>query len=96
MLFRSSVLDLAGRVKDAGARAGLKVEIDHVPNPRVELEEHYYNAKHSKLIELGLQPNLLTDAMLDGMLQTVRANCQHVQEEIIMPTIKWSQGAPGT
>lgn len=89
-----SVMDLARKVEETGKRAGLKVEIDHLPNPRVELEEHYYNAKHSKLIDLGLQPNLLTDALLDDMFAAVRKNCGHVQQEIIMPTIKWSQQKP--
>ena len=32
----------------AGERAGLKVALQSLPNPRVELEEHYYNAKHTK------------------------------------------------
>ena len=40
-----------------------------VPNPRVELEEHYYNAKHSKLTELGLQPHLLSDNLIDSLLK---------------------------
>ena len=49
------MLDLAHMVQAAGKKMGLKVEIDHIPDPRVEAEEHYYNAKHSKLIDLGLQ-----------------------------------------
>ena len=35
------------------------MQVVSVPNPRVELEEHYYNAKCTKLVELGLQPHLL-------------------------------------
>lgn len=31
----------------------------NVPNPRVEAEEHYYNAKNTKLQDLGLKPHLL-------------------------------------
>ena len=56
-----SVLELARMVKAAGKKMGLKVEIDHLPDPRVEAEEHYYNAKHSKLVDLGLQPHMLSD-----------------------------------
>lgn len=40
-----------------------------MPNPRTELEEHYYNAKHTKLIELGLQPHLLQDNVADSLFQ---------------------------
>jgi hypothetical protein len=44
-----SVNQLADIVTREGAKLGLKVEVTSVPNPRVEAEEHYYNAKHSKL-----------------------------------------------
>jgi UDP-sulfoquinovose synthase len=40
-------------VKSVAVKWVLKVEIDHLPDPRVEAESHYYNAKHSKLIDLG-------------------------------------------
>ncbi|GAB4854453.1 UDP-sulfoquinovose synthase, chloroplastic [Ancistrocladus abbreviatus] len=50
-----SVRELAALVTRAGEKLGLKVETMSVPNPRVEAEEHYYNVKHSKLIELGLK-----------------------------------------
>ncbi|MFZ0705535.1 MAG: NAD-dependent epimerase/dehydratase family protein, partial [Candidatus Korobacteraceae bacterium] len=56
-----SVLQLAELVQKAGAEIGLKVEIDHLPDPRVESEEHYYNAKHSRLVDLGLKPHNLSD-----------------------------------
>jgi UDP-sulfoquinovose synthase len=86
-----SVMDLARKVEAAGRRAGLSVAIDHLPNPRIEMEEHYYNAKHTKLLDLGLKPNLLTDAAVDSMLATVQRHVANVRDEIIMPTIKWKQ-----
>ena len=46
-----TVLELAERVQAAGAVMGLRVEIAHTRNPRKELETHYYNAKHTKLLE---------------------------------------------
>ena len=60
---RFSILDIAHQVHAAGKKIGLDVAITHLPDPRVEAEEHYYNAKHSKLIDLGLQPHLLSDAL---------------------------------
>src|SRR5205823_10811026 len=38
-----SVLELAEMVKSVGNRLGLSVEIDHLPDPRVEAENHHYN-----------------------------------------------------
>ena len=49
-----SVAQLAELVKHAGEHLGYTVAIEHVENPRVELEEHYYNAAHTKL--LGPRP----------------------------------------
>ena len=86
-----SVMDLAKKVRDSALRAGLKVEINHLANPRVELEDHYYNAKHTKLIDLGLKPNLLTEDTIDAMLLRVRKNIDQVDPTIIAPTIKWVQ-----
>ncbi len=85
-----SVMQLAEMVATAGRRAGIDVHIDHVENPRVEQEKHYYNAKHSKLVELGLNPHLLTEQALDAMFAVVRANCYHVDEGFFMPRIKWA------
>ena len=86
-----SVSDLAEKVRAAGHRAGLDVKVENVPNPRVEMESHYYNAKHSKLVDLGLEPHLLTDAAVDNMLATVRTNAAFVKQEIMQPTIRWAR-----
>lgn len=68
-----SVNQLAAVVTAAGAKLGLEVAVKSVPNPRTELEEHYYNAKHSKLEALGLVPHLLGDAILDSLMKCGRA-----------------------
>jgi UDP-sulfoquinovose synthase len=86
-----SVMQLAQSVQAAGKRAGLGVEIDHLPNPRIELEEHYYNAMHTRLLDLGLKPNLLTEAILDEMLLIARAHSGGVRHNILNPTIRWAQ-----
>jgi len=85
-----AVLDLAEKVQASGSRAGLKVEVSHVPNPRMEQEEHYYNAKHSKLADLGLRPNLLTDSVLDSMLATVRGSAGRISTHFFQPRIVWA------
>ncbi len=87
------IQQLAEMVQAAGARAGLDVTVEHVENPRVELEDHYYNAKHSKLVDLGLEPNLLTDVALDSMLAVVGANCDQVDKAVFQPRIRWAHDA---
>jgi UDP-sulfoquinovose synthase len=87
-----SVLQLAEMVQAAGVRAGLDTKIDSVENPRVEQENHYYNAKHSKFEDMGLKPNLLTDDVVDNMLAIARANNSTVNREMFIPRIKWAGG----
>lgn len=60
-----------------------------MPNPRVELEEHYYNAKHSKLQDLGLVPHLLADSMVDSLLTFVMENRDRCRMELIKPAVDW-------
>jgi UDP-sulfoquinovose synthase len=63
-----SVGDLAVMVKNAGMTIGLDVGINHLDNPRVEKEEHYFYAKNTNLLSLGLQPHYLSDSLLDSLL----------------------------
>jgi UDP-sulfoquinovose synthase len=84
-----SVLDLAHMVKVAGKKLGLKVELEHLPDPRVEAEEHYYNAKHSKLIELGLEPHLLSDSLLDSLMNVTLKYRDRVDLGVMMPRVNW-------
>ena len=77
-------------MKNCGDRHGLSVSIKHLENPRVELEEHYYNAAHSKLTDLGLQPNLLTEDVISSMIEAVQENKDNVNPDLIQPRIKWA------
>ncbi|GLT85547.1 hypothetical protein SLE2022_037350 [Rubroshorea leprosula] len=84
-----SVNQLAALVTKAGEKLGLDVQTISVPNPRVEAEEHYYNAKHTKLIELGLKPHLLSDSLLDSLLNFAIKFKDRVDEKQIMPSVSW-------
>jgi UDP-sulfoquinovose synthase len=84
-----SVLDLAHMVQTAGKKLGLKVKVDHLSDPRVEAEEHYYNAKHSKLIELGLEPHLLSDSLLDSLMNVALKYRERIDPAVMMPQINW-------
>ena len=84
-----SVLDLAQTVQNQAQKLGFRVTINHLPNPRVEAEEHYYNPRHQKLLDLGLQPHLLSDVLLDSMLVTIRDHAHRIRREVILPHVKW-------
>ncbi len=84
-----SVNQLAEIVKRVGDGMGLNVQIAHIDNPRKELEEHYYNPAHSGLLELGLQPHLLTDEVVAGMLARVLKYKDLIDTAKIMPRVRW-------
>jgi UDP-sulfoquinovose synthase len=83
------VQDLADLVKEAGLSLGLQVELSHIPNPRVEKETHYYNAKHTKLITLGLQPHFLSKSLLDSLLNIAIDFRDRVNFDVIYPKVNW-------
>jgi UDP-sulfoquinovose synthase len=84
-----SVLQLAELVQAAGQKLGLDVQIAHIPNPRVELEEHYYNAKHTKLASLGLKAHLLSDSLLDSLLNIAMRYKSRIDTSQLMPQVNW-------
>ena len=84
-----TVTELAERVQQAGNQMGLNVEIKSIPNPRKEKEEHYYNPTHSGLMDLGLEPNYMTDAVLGAMLERILENRDRVVPDRIMPRVRW-------
>ncbi len=87
-----SVMEFADIVKRSSAELGYEVEIEHFSNPRVELEEHYYNAANTKLRDLGLQPHLLGDELVRSMLSTIERHKDHVISRAIAPKTQWRPG----
>ena len=86
-----SVLELAHLVESAARKLDVVVEIDHLPDPRVEAEQHYYNAKHSKLIDLGLQPHRLSDSLLDSLMNIAMRYRDRVDVSLMLPQVNWRE-----
>jgi UDP-sulfoquinovose synthase len=84
-----SVMELAELVARAGKDHGLDVTVDHIDNPRVEAEEHYYNARHTKLLDLGLKPHLLSETLIESMFAAIERHRDRVIPEHILPRTTW-------
>ena len=89
-----SVNELADLVKRSGAEVGIDVVIEHIENPRVELEEHYYNASHTALLDLGLQPHLLSETLVESMFTVIERHRDRVITRAILPRTTWRRGGP--
>ncbi len=84
-----SVVELAEKVREAGADYGLQVKVEPLDNPRVEAEEHYYNATHTKLLDLGLEPHLLSETLIESMFAVIERYRDRVIPDHIMPATRW-------
>jgi UDP-sulfoquinovose synthase len=80
-----SVSELAQKVSDACGGA----EIVHLEDPRVEAEEHYYRAAHTKLLDLGLMPFLLGDELLADLLSIARTHIDRLERTALEPKVQW-------
>jgi len=88
-----SVSDLAERVQAIANKKGLNVEINHIENPRVEKEEHYYKADHEQLKNLGFKATRHIDDEIKIMLDDLVKNKKRIIEkkDAIVQVIKWRQ-----
>ena len=84
-----SVRDLAEMVQRVGESMSINVTVDSVADPRVEAEEHYYNATHTKLLELGLKPHLLTDDVVAHLIETIQRYKDRILLGPIAPKTLW-------
>jgi UDP-sulfoquinovose synthase len=87
-----SVGELAELVRTAGQTMGITATIESVKNPRVEAEQHHYNAKHTALLELGLEPHALSASLLDSLINVTLEHRHRVLTRVIAPTVDWRRG----
>ncbi|HVX20391.1 MAG TPA: NAD-dependent epimerase/dehydratase family protein [Acidimicrobiales bacterium] len=85
-----SVGQLADMVVDAYPG---RARIDHLDDPRVEHQEHYYRAAHTKLLDLGLVPHLLDRGTISSLLAVVDRHRDRVDPAAIRPTVQWRSTA---
>ena len=83
-----TINELAEMVKGIGEKKGYKSVIKSIDNPRVEMEEHYYNVETSKLIGLGLKPCDF-EKEIERMFDDLKPFIEGVNKESIKPKINW-------
>ena len=81
-----SVMDLAEMVV---AATGGRARIEAVADPRVEDQAHYYRAAHTKLLDLGLVPHLLSESLIRSLLAVADRHAARIMPEAIPPTVDW-------
>ncbi len=81
-----SVLDVAKTVASCcpGGTA-----IEHLDNPRVECEQHFYEVTHSGLVAMGLRPHLLADTLIESMFAIADRHRHRAQLDALLPSVRW-------
>ncbi|HEX3426876.1 MAG TPA: NAD-dependent epimerase/dehydratase family protein [Acidimicrobiales bacterium] len=70
-----------------------KTEIVMLDNPRVEAEDHYYRAAHTRLLELGLMPHLLSETLLSSMFGIIDRYRDRINTDALLPDVRWRETA---
>ena len=65
------------------------VKIENLDNPRVEAHEHYYNVTHTGLRELGLTAHLLSDTLIESLLEITKRYAHRVRPDALRPNVNW-------
>jgi UDP-sulfoquinovose synthase len=81
-----SVNQMAELVRGA---LGGRPRIEHLEDPRVEAQEHYYNAVHTKLLDLGLQPHLLSAEVIRGLAAVAEKHKKRIDNTHMLPLVRW-------
>jgi UDP-sulfoquinovose synthase len=84
-----TVNQLAELTQQAGQELGYDVKINSIQNPRIEMEEHYYNPSYQGLKELGVKPHYLKKSILKEMIKVVRQYEDNIRKEVVFRGVKW-------
>ena len=86
-----SVNELAEMIIKSSQKIGYKATAKSIPNPRKEMEEHYYNPKNTSLISLGLKPIIFNEEIINKNIQLISKYKKEVNKDYFTPTIKWEK-----
>ncbi len=86
-----NVTELAHKVQKVGGELGLDVVVRNIENPRLEMEEHYYNPDHQHLLDLGYQPTHDMEAEMRIMLTDLIEYRTRIESkrDVLIPNIRW-------
>jgi UDP-sulfoquinovose synthase len=86
-----TINELAELVSKCAAKKGLSTQIQNFDNPRIEMEEHYYNPVLTNLPALGLKPHLLKDTLIESMFDKIKQHEDRICKETIRLNVLWNQ-----
>ncbi|HZY71092.1 MAG TPA: UDP-sulfoquinovose synthase [Thermoplasmata archaeon] len=86
-----SVNELAETTRAIAEELGLHPTIEHVPDPRVEAEEHYYRPLHDHLVALGYQRSRTLETVVREIFHDLKRYKRRLaaKRHVVMPAVDW-------
>ena len=84
-----SINQLANMVVDVSRKLGFCSRLEHIPNPRKEAEEHYYNPEHQKLFDMGYVPTTDIKQEIEKLIKLIAPFHERVDTSVFAPKTKW-------
>lgn len=87
-----SINDLATAVEEVAKEHDIGVFIEHISNPRWEIEEHFYEMEREKLVQLGYQPKGDLKTELHELFEALLPHKKRLEEfhSVVTPTVSWN------
>ncbi len=87
-----SIKELAKIVAKVAKMRGHDSYVEHYENPRVEMEDHFYQVNRKKLASWGYVPKLDIEKTLNDLLEDTEMNMHRIRPltEMILPFSRWS------
>jgi UDP-sulfoquinovose synthase len=83
--------EVALKVQKVAQDFGLQMEVRNLENPRLEMEEHYYNPDRQHLLDLGYQPTNDIEAEMAIMFRDLMRYKHRIEARAhaLIPDIRW-------
>ena len=85
-----SINEIAKKIANAlDSNSQNPIKINKIKNPRIEMENHYYNPKNSGLLNLGLNPISFSEELIQEIFNNIKIYKDRIDKELIHPRVKW-------
>lgn len=86
-----SVNQLAERTREIAREFSLEARIEHLPNPRVESEDHYYHPIHEKLPAMGYRRTRELGEVMRELFRDLLKHRRRLERKraVVLPATDW-------
>ena len=84
-----SIKELVEMVLNSCDDLNISCGAEHIPNPRIERESHYYNPHHQTLFDLGYEPAIDIQGEITKLITQLSPYKDRIITDVLNPKIQW-------